>query len=460
MLDGIQPPKNYPTDYFHPALPPQKPKTRRRVIIFILTLLAVSIILVGGRAISLAKKVFDKSTNPIAAFGRLLMSGDKPLQGEEEGEIRILLMGMGGEGHEGPNLTDTMILATLRPARDGRESKLNLVSIPRDFNAYIPGQDFRKINSAYAYGELAKAGAGARLASQTVERIVGESIPYYAVIDFKGFEKVIDDLGGITVNVNPGFTDSQFPDEKLGFLPPVVFEAGEQKMDGARALQYVRSRHGTNGQNSDFARSHRQQQVLEAIWDKSNDFRVVTNLGLLNRVLGSLADNFHTNLEPYEIKRLYGLAKDIKKENVTSLSIDQDSGLVCSEIAPETGAYILLPCHGLTNYEAIREVLKNQFLTGGLAAEHPSIEIQNASTVEALGKRIQDLLNLPGITFTLGNFRGQAVYNETIIYDNTKGVKKETLNYLKEKLGARVAGGIFPFPTAEKDPDFVIVVTP
>lgn len=444
MLDSIQPPQNYPPQI-----------KRRRVWPWLFLLLpALTLVLVGTRLSTLAKKVLDTSSSPLAVFGKLFISQDKPLAGEQdsEHEVRILLLGIGGEGHEGPLLTDTMLLLTVKfPKKSNEESKIGLVSIPRDLNVYIPGQDFRKINSAYAYG-------GASLARETAERLIGEKIPYYAVIDFQGFERVIDDLGGITINVEQTFTDREFPDEHLGFLPPITFEKGLQKMNGQRALQYVRSRHGDNGQNSDFARSRRQEQVLEAIWDKSKDLRVVANPGLLNRVLSGLADNFHTNLEPSELKRLYSLAKNLKKQNIVSLAIDQDSGLVCSEILPETGAYILIPCRGLANYDAIRELLKNQFTAGALAAEHPVIEIQNATQLEGLSQRTQSYLALAGLQLLTGNFRGAAVYNETVLYDNTQGRKPETLAYLKAKLAPLVAGGVFPFPTQSQAADFVIVV--
>ncbi len=448
MLDGIQPRKH------EESVPPPETKTKRRRLwpyVFILIFIAAAV-LVSARVVALAGKILDKSENPFASIGKLFLGQDKPLAGEETGEIRILLLGIGGEGHEGPLLTDTMLLATIRLPRDsGQGIKIGLVSIPRDLNVLTDAQEYRKINSAYAY----EGGEGARRAAG---RIFGETIPYYAVIDFQGFEQAIDDLGGISINVETGFTDRQYPDENLGFLPPITFEEGAQKMDGQRALQYVRSRHGDNGQGSDFARSKRQQQVLAAIWDKSNDFRVVANPGLLNRVLSRLANNFRTNLEPHEIKRLYSMTKELKKENILSLSIDEASGLVCSQLVPETGAYVLLPCQGLENYDAIRELVRNLFLTGGMVAEQPLIEIQNATAIPALGKSVQDYLALSGVRFQIGNFRGAAVYNETVLYDNTKGAKPASLNYLKEKLGSRVAGGIFPFPTQNKNPDFVIVV--
>lgn len=459
MLDSIQPPQHY-----EPApageQPRRKPKSRFRLwVTLVMLLLLAAGIFVGSRLVIFAQRVFEGKSVTFS-LRQLFLAGDKTLIGEPEGMIRILLLGIGGEGHEGPNLTDTMILLTIQLPKSGNDRpKIGFLSIPRDLAVYIPGYDYRKINSAYAYGETGGQKNGPKLALKTVEQVLGVAIPYYGVVDFQGFKKIIDDLGGVTIDVERTFTDPLFPDEKTGYLPPVTFEKGLQKMDGTRALEYVRSRHGNNEEGTDFARSRRQEKLLQAVKNKATGLKVVTNLGLLNRLLNDLSQHLRTNLSPYELQHLYNLAKNIPSENISALAIDHEGALVCDQTDADTGAYLLVPCQGLGNYEAIRNLLLNEFLLSELRREQPSIEIQNASRIANLGQRTQNFINLPFLKFTLSNFKAQAVYQESVLYDNTSGAKPETLNYLKAKLGIRLAQSPFPFPAATPSSDFVIVVT-
>jgi LCP family protein required for cell wall assembly len=464
MLDSIQP-KN--PQFIHALGPPsfEKPKPKRKSIfglglgISILILLAVGIF-IGSKLVIFAQKIIE-GENSIFSFGQLFIAPDKKLQGEEQGLVRILLMGIGGEKHEGGTLTDTMILATFKlPQNKDEEIQVGLVSIPRDLTVNIHGYDYRKINSAYAYGESGGQKQGPALAIQTVENVLGLKIPYYGVIDFEGFKKIIDDLGGIEVNVEVGFTDAQYPDEKEGYLPPITFEPGNQLMNGERALEFVRSRHGNNNQGSDFARARRQQLVLKAVKEEVTTFRVLTNLSLIDRILKDLSDHIRTNLQPFELKRLYTLAHDLKDENIRTLTIDEQSGLVCGQITEDTQAYILIPCRGLENYENIRDFVNNQFLIAPLQAEQASIEIQNATSQTGLGQKTLNTLYKPSLKITTSNFKGQTSFSQSIIYDNTGGKKPKTLEYLKTKLNLPVAQSPFPFSTSTPLPDFVIVVTP
>ncbi len=421
--------------------------------------LLVTGILVGSKIVGVAQKILEGSGAKLS-FRQLFIADDKPLIGEDSGEVHFLLMGIGGENHDGGTLTDTMILATMKiPKEDDLKPQISMISIPRDLLVNIPGYDFRKINSAYAFGEINDQKNGPRLAVQTVEQLFAIQIPYYAVIDFQGFQKVIDELGGIEITVENAFTDSLYPDNRGGYIRPITFQVGKQKMDGERALQFVRSRHGTNNEGSDFARSRRQQIVLKAIKDEITSFRVLSNLSLVDRILDELADHVRTNLAPHELKRVYTLAKDINNENIRSLAIDnRETGLVCDQIVEETGAYILVPCAGFNDYSAIRDLLKNQFILGAVAAEKAKLELQNATKVTFLAQRAQAFLNLPYLEISSTNLKADTAYEQSVIYDNTNGAKPETLSYLKEKLGIRVAQSPFPFPTDQPDADFVIVL--
>ncbi len=189
------------------------------------------------------------------------------------GRTNILILGKGGAEHEAPDLTDTMIFASLSQSK----KNLTLVSLSRDI--WVP--DLRaKLNSVYYWGNQKKLGGGLILAKSTVEEIVGQPISYAVVVDFSGFRKLIDDMGGVSVNVLHSFTDEKFPiagreadlcggDKTLVCrYETISFREGRQFVNGETALKFVRSRNAKGDEGTDFARAGRQQQVLSAIKQK------------------------------------------------------------------------------------------------------------------------------------------------------------------------------------------------
>lgn len=182
----------------------------------------------------------------------------------------ILILGIAGANHQGPNLSDSIIVANYNL----KTHQFLTISIPRDIWSSTL-QD--KINTAYAYGEAKQVGGGLKLAKAEIEAVVGIPVQYASVIDFNKFEELIDFLGGIDVNVERSFTDKQFPiagkeDDECAGDPEfhcryetVSFTQGKTHMDGKTALKFVRSRHAEGDEGSDFARTKRQQKVLDAI---------------------------------------------------------------------------------------------------------------------------------------------------------------------------------------------------
>src|SRR5579859_4252209 len=169
--------------------------------------------------------------------------------------INILLLGSDNDAKfvQKDPLTQTMIVASIDPVHD----TVNLLSIPRDFWVSIPGYGMGKIDTAAEHG-------GISLARATVETAFHINIDYYAWVGLSGFSRVVDDFGGVTVDVIHPILDDFYPND-LGsvdlyaytrvFIPP-----GWHHLSGRQALEYVRSRHGDA--IGDFGRSARQQQVL------------------------------------------------------------------------------------------------------------------------------------------------------------------------------------------------------
>ncbi|OGE80153.1 MAG: hypothetical protein A2826_01050 [Candidatus Doudnabacteria bacterium RIFCSPHIGHO2_01_FULL_43_23] len=426
------------------------------------TIIVIAGVLWGGFWLfSMGKRIFQGSSpfSFFSSFGSLVTSDDTPLLGEDEGEINILLLGIGGAGHEGGTLADTIILASVHPGQDDKPGEVSLLSVPRDFIVFLPaGYDYRKINSAYAYGELAGEGQGAQWMQDVIEDWTGLSVPYYAVIDFTGFEQVIDDLEGIEINVGNGFSDSSYPDNNYGYLPTITFEKGPQHMDGQRALQFVRSRYGTNGEGSDFARSRRQQQVLSAIKQKATELRISTNLGTVTKLLDTFADNFKTNMTPPELKKLYDLTKEISQENILPFALDYSTGIICNELVEETGAAVITVCPGNTK-EDVRRVVADRFNISRTQKESPLIEFQNATKVNFLAQRAADELTSEFTETVTANYPGEDLLETSIIYDLSGGTKPLTLSFLTSKLSVPVLTD-YPFIEALSDPkpDFVVVL--
>ena len=144
-----------------------------------------------------------------SAIKHLVSSGDRDLEGEEEDRVNFLLLGIGGEGHDGPQLTDTIIFTSFRPS----DGAVAMMSLPRDMTVPIPNYGYRKVNHANAYGEMDNPGSGPELASQVIGDVLDEEINYYLRIDFKGFEEFVDAIGGVDVYIENGFTDSNYPIE-------------------------------------------------------------------------------------------------------------------------------------------------------------------------------------------------------------------------------------------------------
>ena len=365
----------------------------------------------------------------IPIFGQMrhfILSADRSLAGENADRINILLMGMGGEGHEGPNLTDTLMMVSVKPSTN----QVALLSIPRDLLIPIPGQGWRKINSANAFGEATTPGRGGEFARSTIEGLLGLDIPYYIRVDFNGFAKFVDTVGGLDVTVDKSFVDTTYPTENYG-VQTVSFSQGQQRMNGKTALEFVRSRHGNNGEGSDFARAKRQQKILSALKEKLLTLRTFRNPTLIADMLATLRANVTTNLQIGEILRLAKIGQAIDRSKITNKVLDDSPGSpLMSSIYG--GAYVLVPrgddWNGLRNAAAnvIPENVANTdtgasastFAITSTSANDSStmtIEIQNGTSKTGQAREIASKLTTAGFTVTkIGN--ADASYKKTTLY--------------------------------------------
>lgn len=183
------------------------------------------------------------------------------------GRITVLLLGLDRrpvEDADAPSRTDSLLVLSI----DAGRSTISVLSIPRDLWVPIPISAARvvhdRINTAYLWGEqYGYPEGGLGLSRATVEYNLGIRIHYYAVLDFETFERLIDAIGGVDVELSSPLVDPAYPTANFGAMP-ITLAAGQQRLNGERALWYARSRY----QSSDFSRMQRQQQLLLAVRER------------------------------------------------------------------------------------------------------------------------------------------------------------------------------------------------
>jgi LCP family protein required for cell wall assembly len=383
------------------------------------------------------------------AFGKSDDEGTS-LAGYKNDRINVLLLGMGGPGHDGPFLTDTIMIASIQPST----KQVALISIPRDLGISMPGYGYQKINHANAYGELKQPDWGAAYTTELISKTFAIDIPYYIRLDFKAFQEIIDEVGGVTVTVDRSFTDPMFPAPNSEFQT-VTFASGEQTMNGETALTYARSRHGDNGEGSDFARARRQQKNLLALKSKLADLGLYANPIRVNSIINSVESHLTTNMEFDELISLARLGKTLDTSHIISLVLDSSpNGYLKNSFTPG-GAFILYPTTG--NFTAISSALQTIFTnrptqTTALATSNtsttptqteiaqkknsdtPTIEIQNGTWNAGLAARVRRRLEFRDIIIENVNNAGEKPINESAIYLLRKNASPAILETLIDEL--------------------------
>ncbi len=324
-------------------MPQRQPGGERSLVLQLL--LFIFFLLFGCGALFFAYQVFDTVRAAVITFG-VPDIGDLPAFVARQvpqspskqvtpniaaGErVNVLVMGIDRRPSEKcPCRTDTMIIASLDP----KSLTAAAVTVPRDLYVPIPGLGDQRINTANFYGELNKyPGGGPGLAKQTIEYNLARRIHYYVLIDFTGFRKAIDNIGGIDINVPRTIDDPKYPDENFGYRP-LHIPAGMTHMNGDLALAYARTRH----QDGDFGRSKRQLQVMMAVRDK------VLRPDILPRIpqlVQTLWGTVQTDMTLPDVLTLAQIAIKVKTENIKTASIDDTMTV---EIRTNTGADVLWP---------------------------------------------------------------------------------------------------------------------
>lgn len=315
--------------------------------------------------VTLPGKIAEARQNPPQAAALLLPEW----QGRDR--LNILLLGIDrrqDEPFDGAR-SDTIMLASIDPVTKSAA----LVSLPRDLWVNIPGFGEQRINVAHAVG-------GPDLAKRTVTADFGIPIKYYVRVDFKGFEDVVNTVGGIIVDVDRPVKDDEYPAGDYGYQR-IYVEPGPQLMVGQTALQYARSRHSEN----DFGRAARQQKVVLAIRERALQLNMLPRAPEL---LGILQKAVSTDIPAGDMLSLARLASEVDRERIANLVVDTE---LARPAKGEGGADILLP-----DTAAIRAAIDRVLKTAARPELRARIEVLNGTTRTGYGQRVNDFLAAQG----------------------------------------------------------------
>lgn len=384
------------------------------------------------------------------------------LKGEGDGRINILLFGKGGPGHDGPDLTDTMLVFSIDPVNHTAA----LLSVPRDLWVNVSGYGDMKINAAYPNAKYHITDSdpsasqradhtGITVAEQTVEQVLGIPIDYYAMVDFSGFQQAIDTVNGINVNV-----PEQLYDPTMAWQNnwnPILAHKGAQKMNGNKALLYARSRETS----SDFARTQRQRQIIVALEKKVFSIGTFSDPLKLAKLADEFGSHAETDMSIHDATRLYQILKGIDTSRTGSIGLtDPGHDLLTTDAVGNQS--VDRPIAGFFRYSAIHNYVRNALKDGYIAKENAGIEVVNGTTkagvataeakvLRSYGYRIAKVIDIPK----------KSPLKATQLIDLTKGSKKYTSHYLENRFHVATTKTLPPgirAHTATFKADFVIIL--
>lgn len=422
---------------------------RRRILIALASGFVLSVAFFAVKAFLTTHRIISRNNNESA----LALSGEcDPARVKKEGDCRIniLLLGIGGGGHEGPNLSDTVMVMSIDP----KTKDVAMLSLPRDMWVPIPGMGNNKINAAHALGESKAKDQGPPLAKTTVANVLDFPIHYFIRIDFNGFKKAIDTVGGIDIYVDKPLNDPEYPCDKnparsCGFS----LKAGQTHMNGDLALKYVRCRKGTCG--NDFGRAQRQQQVLVALRAKAMSAQTLTNPAKISGLMDAIGTGLKTDLQLAEIKSLAELMGEIDTTRVTTKVLDTSNDAANGGLLNDAnyGGYVQIPKLGLNKFADIQAFAHTVFPDAHIKEEAAQILVQNGTKTSGLANTLSKFLTGYGYSVLSATTADRTDYKVTELYDYSDGKKPYTIKYLELRFkvkAKRVTKG-------ESDPDIKLI---
>jgi polyisoprenyl-teichoic acid--peptidoglycan teichoic acid transferase len=416
----------------------------RLILLVLLALLVVGLVLLylQVRAVAAQVVVRDARLNPpiaspLAGFNLLVIGVDARPDHPEEG-VR----------------SDTLILVHI----DSVGRWASTLSIPRDTQVTMRDVGETKINVAYGQGyaraeELFGTGAtpeqgGMALAAETVEQFLdlprhGQRVDYVAAVNFDGFARIVDALGGVTIDVPKRIVDDEYPTPDFG-TTRIEFEPGVQHMDGARALIYARTRHA----DDDFGRAARQQQVIRAIVDEIRGRSLPSKLALIPRLREGLKGSVTTTLPIARLDSITGLgwlAGGLDPRDINQMRLSPETAPNVQEVGSNL----------IWDQSDVRAVVDSFLKRPSEASEAATVQVLNGTDISGLAGNVSLQLEKAGFILTAAGNAPPSDSARTIVYDLNS--KPRTSRRVADALGAELRQGPLP-EGVTSDADIVVVL--
>jgi LCP family protein required for cell wall assembly len=381
--------------------------------------------------------------NTVAPLPTIDASGSRILDNGQE-TINFLLIG--SDKRSGASFrTDTMIVAILRPD----EGQVSLISIPRDLWVSIPGRENNRINTVYQQGiSSGYPGGGPGLLKDTIQYNLGIRIDHTAMVDFDGFRKIVDTLGGVDIPVSCPYTDWKLIDpsynpeiEANWFLHTV--NPGVIHMDGDLALWYARSRQ----KSSDFDRGRRQQEVLRAIFAQALQAGTLTRIPEL---YNNVKDSVETDLGLADLLQLALNAPKMTNADIRSYYIRPP--YVTSWITNQ-GAYVLSP-----NQELLSQLLTEALSPSARTVQRQTvvIEVMNGTSIPGYETLAATRLNYAGFeTRVIQSDRQDYAYS--VLIDRSIAQDRSVSNSILNVMGM-LTGSLIPAPQENSTAQYLLIL--
>ena len=381
--------------------------------------------------------------NTVAPLPTIDASGSQVLNNGQE-TVNFLLIG--SDKRPGSSFrTDTMVVAILRP----NEGQVSLISIPRDLWVYIPDWQNQRINTAYQHGiAVGYPGGGPGLLKDTIQYNLGIRIDHTAMVDFDGFRKIVDTLGGVDVPVSCAYTDWHLIDPS--YNPEIeanwslyTVGPGLIHMDGDLALWYARSRQ----KSSDFDRGRRQQEVLRSI------FTQALQAGTLSRIpelYNDFKDSVETDLGLTDILQLSLYAPKMTNADIRSYYIRPP---IVNSWITEGGAYVLSP-----NQDLLQQMLTEALSPSTRVVQKQSIiiDVMNGTSVAGYEALAVSRLNYAGYETRIVPPDRQD-YAYSVLIDKTATQDLEQSNNILNVMGMQT-GSLIPVSDPNSTANYLLIL--
>ncbi|MCT4621429.1 MAG: LCP family protein [Marinisporobacter sp.] len=319
---------------------------------------------------------------------------------KKEERVNVLVVGVDAKDIESAKRarTDTMMLATFDP----NTKQVDIISIPRDTRVVIRGRRSKdKINHAHAYG-------GMDLSMKAVKDLLGVPVHYYVEINYAAVGKVVDDVGGVEINVP---MNMKYYDPKADPPLKINLKKGKQVLDSDKAMQFLRFRKGYI--NQDLGRIDAQHDFLKALADKILSPAIITKLPKLVRTFNTYVD---TNM-PITTMGSYALqAKDLKIEDINMVTIPGEPKKI-------NGLWYYVP-----DMDQTKTIVKQIFSGNSVNVkneneenkkEQVTVEVLNGSNINGIATKTANILKEKGYKVVNVNNVAGMKYGQTHIYDRS-----------------------------------------